>query len=155
MSSARPHRSQRRSARLTRVAIGFCLMALLAGAGLAFAKLSAADLASRPPLGGRDQASAEALPSVEGTGAGRSGAGGLVEQADRPLTQTVRYEYDPAGRLAAVDLGGGTGLVYAYDAGGNLLRREVFGAPAPSATPTRQPPGIAARIYLPDLARNK
>lgn len=40
-------------------------------------------------------------------------------------TQTVQYRYDEAGRLAAIDYGGGQGIIYSYDAAGNLLKRAV------------------------------
>ena len=35
---------------------------------------------------------------------------------------TIAYTYDPAGRLVAVDHGGGNSTSYAYDNAGNLLQ---------------------------------
>ncbi len=37
--------------------------------------------------------------------------------------RTVNYTYDDAGRLVAVDYGGGKIIVYTYDNAGNLLQR--------------------------------
>lgn len=38
---------------------------------------------------------------------------------------TVNYTYDTAGRLIAVDYGGGQGITYTYDANGRLTQRQV------------------------------
>lgn len=60
---------------------------------------------------------------------------------------SIGYSYDQAGRLSAVDYGNGTVISYTYDAGGNLLSREIAGA-APPATPTAHPQH-GAFVYLP------
>lgn len=41
------------------------------------------------------------------------------------LADTIRYDYDAAGRLVRVDFGNGKGVTYTWDANGNLLSRRM------------------------------
>lgn len=43
---------------------------------------------------------------------------------------SLKYTYDPAGRLATVTSASGTVVTYSYDAAGNLIRRSVSGSAA-------------------------
>jgi YD repeat-containing protein len=47
---------------------------------------------------------------------------------------TVKYSYDDAGRLAAVDYGNGKTITYVYDNAGNLLNRTTTAAASSSAS---------------------
>jgi YD repeat-containing protein len=49
----------------------------------------------------------------------------LFLASPRTTAETVRYSYDQAGRLVAVEYGGGKTIRYTYDKSGNLLKRTV------------------------------
>jgi uncharacterized protein (TIGR03437 family) len=49
-----------------------------------------------------------------------------------PLSATVRYTYDEAGRLIAVTYGNGSTLAYTYDNAGNVLSRSARSATGPA-----------------------
>jgi YD repeat-containing protein len=49
--------------------------------------------------------------------------------------EEVRYTYDKRGRLTKVEYPGGRGIIYTYDASGNLVRREFVAPPPPTAEP--------------------
>ena len=60
-----------------------------------------------------------------------------------PSSQTISYQYDPAGRLTNVLYeSADTSIAYDYDQGGNMLKRTVTGTIAPPSQPT----SISARI---------
>ena len=56
-------------------------------------------------------------------------------------TETVRYSYDAAGRLARVEYADGKTITYLYDKAGNLVKRVTESAapaePAASAKPRK------------------
>lgn len=63
----------------------------------------------------------------------------LLAPALLPLaSETIRYSYDDAGRLARVEYGSGKTISYSYDKAGNLVKRVVKDdAPAVTSEKTR------------------
>jgi len=53
----------------------------------------------------------------------------LLVQTAAGAAATFSYTYDGAGRLSAIDDGGGNAMAYTYDAAGNLLSRAETGSP--------------------------
>jgi len=127
MTSEMPRRPRGRPPMLPSLTVALCLTLLLGSA----AWLGSSSAARTPAAG------ADALPL-----------------AIRAEARTLDYVYDDAGRLKSVDYGDGSAITYTYDAGGNLLARDVVVVAPPQTTPTSGPPQ-GRTLYLPYLHGNQ
>lgn len=146
-----PNRSRRRRARRARLitaGLTLPLAILLLGGGIVLAALLAGQ-AHTLAQGGDHVSDALGVEAVEPAGLSLATQGSEGDQPEHgtAASLSIGYTYDEAGRVTSVDYGNGTVVTYTYDAGGNLLAREISGA-APPPTPTSRAP-TGSTVYLP------
>ena len=74
------------------------------------------------------QRGGEAIQATRKGMTGQPGGGLTGLPGPKARSRIIRYTYDDAGRLVGADYAD-NGITYSYDAAGNLLQRNVSGAP--------------------------
>lgn len=104
-----------------------CIALVSAAVGVAWLVLGTANRADEPSQA--QERSVDAAQGLQTAGdnagtssAGQSSAGISPSEAD---ARAITFTYDAAGRLIAVDYGGGQRITYTYDSAGNLLEERV------------------------------